>query len=127
MTEIVPTIGRIVLYRLSSWDADNINNRRKDYTDKAAYHSWKKNGTMVHTGNTVSQGQIFPAMVVAVWGNTPTCSVNLKVFLDGSDDYWATSVSVGEKSGSYHWMQYQLGQAAKTEELEKKLGVTADS
>ena len=36
------------------------------------------------------------------WGDTPEAAVNLKLFLDGSDDYWVTSVTVGDKPHSYH-------------------------
>ena len=35
------------------------------------YHRWKKNGAMIHVGNPVEAGQIVPAMIVAVWGDTP--------------------------------------------------------
>ena len=63
-------------------------------------------------------------MVVAVWGNTPESVVNLKVMLDGSDDYWVTSTSIEDERadkdgnpvhtpGRYHWMPYQVGQATK--------------
>jgi hypothetical protein len=45
--------------------------------------------------------------------------VNLKPFLDGSDDYGVMPVTVGDKPHSYHWMPYRVGQAAKAEELEE--------
>jgi hypothetical protein len=43
----------------------------------------------------------------------------VQVLLDGNDAYWATSrnVSDGAVPGSYHWMPYQLEQAAKAEAL----------
>ncbi len=121
MTEIVPTIGRIVWYCIPSYVADEINRSRKHTADNMDYHRWKKNGTQVHVGNSVSQGQVVPAMIVAVWGNTPTSAVNLKLMLDGTDDYWVTSTSVGAPTdqGKYHWMPYQLGQAAKAEAQQK--------
>jgi hypothetical protein len=121
MTEIVPTIGRIVLYRIASYQADEINARRRDAYAKFHMHKWQRNGTVLHQGNEVSAGQIVPAMIVAVWGDTPQSAVNLKVFLDGSDDYWVTSTSVGDQDGKYHWMDYQKGQAAKTEAAEAAL------
>ena len=60
-------------------------------------------------------GQIVPAVIVAVWGDTPESAVDLKCFLDGRDDYWVTSTTVGapDHDGKYHWMPYQVGQAAK--------------
>jgi hypothetical protein len=47
----------------------------------------------------------------------------LIVLLDGTDAYWATSrhVSEGAVPGCYHWMPYQLGQAAKAEALEQQM------
>jgi hypothetical protein len=38
---------------------------------------------------------------------------------DGSDDYWVTPVTVGDKQHSYHWMPDRVGHAAKVEELAK--------
>ncbi|MBP1296635.1 hypothetical protein [Bradyrhizobium elkanii] len=120
---IVPTIGRIVYYVLPQYQVEEINRRRQHARNELDYHRWKKNGTMIHVGNEVKAGQVVPAMIVAVWGATPTSAVNLKLFLDGSDDYWVTSTNVGEpdQEGKYHWMPYQLGQAAKTEAAEKEI------
>lgn len=119
MSKIVPTLGRIVYFTLANWQAEQINKRRDDSSRAVHKHAWEADGTQVHVGNSVKEGQIVPAMVVAVWGNTPECAVNLKVMLDGSDDYWVTSTSVEDEQvphhtpGRYHWMPYQIGQAAK--------------
>jgi hypothetical protein len=121
MAEIIPTIGRIVIYKLSQDDCNKINKRRADGDAWAAFHRQNSNGAMVHVGNYVAEGYEYPALVVKTWGNSPTSAVNLKVELDGSDSYWATSRIVGNKPGDYHWMEYQKGQAAKTEALEAKL------
>jgi hypothetical protein len=45
-------------------------------------------------------------MIVAVWGDTPESAVDLKCFLDGRDDYWVTSTTVGapDHDGKYQWM-----------------------
>ena len=102
-TTPVPTQGRIVLYRLSQYDADQINRRRKDYVERVAWFSAIRPGVQVHAGNIVSVGDVFPAMIVQVWGPDPTSSVNLQVHLDGTDTYWATSRHVGEKDGDYFW------------------------
>lgn len=70
-------------------------------------------------GNSVSAGDIYPAMIVCVHSNKesapPDAFCNLKVMLDGPDTYWATSRKVGspDEDGAYHWMPYQVGQAAK--------------
>lgn len=105
MPEIVPTIGRIVEYTLSDYDAREILKQRGRDT----------------RSNDVEEGQVYPAMIVRVWGDTPSAAVNLKVMLDGEDTYWATSRCVGEGHGNYQWMAYQKGQAAKTEAAEAAL------
>ena len=58
-------------------------------------------------------GEHRPAFIVKVWGPT---SVNLQVFVDGTNDYpdyngsvWATSVpfdSSGEQPRSWHWPEF---------------------
>lgn len=82
---MTPTIGRIVHYRLSDGDAQAITTARGD----------KISGNGVHGGDT------YPAMIVRVFGDAPRSAVNLKVFLDGGDTYWATSRTEGE--GEFHW------------------------
>ena len=104
MTAIVPTIGRIVIYKLSETDVSRIQAKRLGF----AY-------------NDVRVGDEYPAIIVRTWGGTPTSAVNLKVMLDGEDSYWATSRAVGDKPGDYHWMEYQKGQAAKAAALEAQL------
>ena len=121
MVDIIPTKGRIVWYVLSQDDADKINKRRSDASKHMDFHRQNSNGVMVHVGNEARKGAIYPAMVVETWGDKPDSAVNLKVELDGSDTFWATSRHVGEGPGTYHWMPYQKGQAAKTEALEKQL------
>jgi len=88
-----PTIGRIVHYRLSAQDAQEITSRR---------------GVRAHAneflrGNSVKEGDTFPAMIVHVWGEAPESAVQLQVFLDGNDTHWATSVQVGEGPHTYSW------------------------
>jgi hypothetical protein len=117
---IIPTLGRIVYFTLAGYQAEQINKRRADAARCVDYHRWKSNGAQTHVGNQVAAGQIVPAMVVAVWGDTAKAAVNLKLMLDGADDYWVTSTSVederddgGHTEGRYHWMVYQKDQAAK--------------
>jgi hypothetical protein len=121
MADIVPTKGRIVWYVLSADDASKINKRRADAGRNMQAHIANSTGVMVHVGNEAREGAIYPAMVVETWGDKPDSLVNLKVELDGSDNFWATSRKVGEGPGTYHWMPYQKGQAAKTEAAEAKL------
>jgi len=80
MSEQVPTVGRIVHYRLSDPDATLINVPQR-------------------VGNRARMGDTYPALVVRNNGG----SVNLQVFLDGSDSYWATSRTEGEDGGHWSW------------------------
>jgi hypothetical protein len=80
-----PTIGRIVLYRLTDADADLIRQTRLP--------------AGVPMGNPVAAGEQFPAVVVAAYGPY----VNLQVLLDGVDSYWATSRAEGDGPGTWCW------------------------
>lgn len=80
------TIGRIVHYKLSAQDAEYIKALR---TGKSIY------------GNEAREGDVYPAMIVRTFGGLYAEHVNLQVFLDGPDSYWATSRAEGE--GVNHW------------------------
>ena len=85
-----PTPGRIVHYTLSKGDAEYIGSRRSFGLHGGAY------------ANYVAEGQVYPAVVVRVFDEaTTTC--NLKVLLDGYDEYWATSRQEGDRPGSWAW------------------------
>lgn len=124
MPTIVPTVGRIVLYRFTERQAMEVNRRRRHADDKHHMHQWQKNGTQLHTGNEVETGFDYAAVIVRTWGDTADSLVNLKVLLDGNDDAWITSVHASDQpeQGFYRWMDYQKGQAAKTEAAEALLG-----
>ena len=94
---MIPSIGRIVHYRLASWDVDAINRRRSDGENSIR----PDDGAQVHVGNRVSEGDVFPAVIVRCWGDTEGSMVNLQVFLDGNDTYWATSRDEGDAVA--HW------------------------
>lgn len=83
-----PTIGRIVHYPLTVDDADAINKRRDDGKDKGIANF--ETGLQLHYGDRVSPGEVLPAIVTKVWGNS--CIVDLKVFLNGNDDLWVRHV-----------------------------------
>jgi hypothetical protein len=86
MSVETPTIGGIVIYTLSESDEYQINRRRQDATEQEA--GLAKTGYIVHVGNKVQRGQSYPAIVVRAWNDD---GVNLQVFLDGNDVFWATS------------------------------------
>jgi len=102
-----PTIGRIVHYKLSAQDAEEINGRRTDSnsirtrTELSDGHDrvlWPQ-GAQAHIGNHVREGQILPMIITAVW---PTC-VSGQVFLDGNDTFWAMSRNKGTENGNWFW------------------------
>ncbi len=107
MDGLVP--GRIVYYVFSEHAADEVNRRRTNSLSiaerlKAHPPQWPA-GAQAHIGNVVSAGDIYPAMVIRVWSQDSGCS-NLKVLLDGADDFWATSISHADdkRPHSWHWM-----------------------
>jgi hypothetical protein len=102
-----PTIGVTVLYKLGSYDAAAINSRRDDASAfrrsingpiEPGEHG--RTGHVEHTGNTVTGGDVYPALVVRMFGST---SVNLHVLLDGNDTYWATSRMQGDEPCQWSW------------------------
>lgn len=99
----VPSIGRIVHYRLRASDAEAINRRRKDAREKMPLHGFFKTGAQVHVGNDVAAEETYPMMITRVWGSGPDAMVNGQVHLDGNDLFWVTSVKVGEGSGTFSW------------------------
>lgn len=84
-----PTLGRIVNVRLSAHQVEAINERRNLHR---AVGDDECNG--------VKEGQIVPAMVVAVWSHT---CISVQMFLDGPDTQWATSLHLGNENGNWHW------------------------
>ena len=105
---MTPTLGRIVLYRLTGGDALAVNRRREDfrrYTQEAGANT----GHVGHSGNHVKEGDEFPAMVVRAWSTDQ--SINLQVHLDGNDTLWATSREEGDGPGCWHWPPRQPEQA----------------
>jgi hypothetical protein len=104
------TICRTVGYVVSTDDAEKINRRRTTGESIAermggANPTWPS-GAQAHIGNTVRENHVYPAIVVKVM-NDALEIVNLQVLLDGSDTYWATSVSPDQtkspKPGTWHW------------------------
>ena len=91
---MTPSIGRIVHYVLTEQDAAEIMRRRTtgpDIASRIADDKWPI-GAQAHIGNAVSAGDVFPMVIVRVWPSD-TGSVNGRVLLDGSDEFWATSRS----------------------------------
>jgi hypothetical protein len=83
---VIPSVGRIVLYRLTADDATQINRRRPTGVKAGA-------GKIVHVGNPVAEGEAFPLIITRVWGAVDGS--------DGNDSLWVTSVMEGD--GLRHW------------------------
>ena len=105
MSDVIPTAGRIVNYILTADDAIKINRRRtsaQSIFERISAGSWPV-GAQAHIGNSVTEGDVYPMLIVRVWGDEPTSGVNGQVFLDGNDAYWATSVHEGVSPGQFSW------------------------
>lgn len=93
-----PEAGDVVLYRLTAGDVAHINPWRADFHRNGSAES--RLGFVGHIGNHVQAGDVLPAVVVAVHAeSTVTC--NLRVLLDGSDTWWATSRAEGDDPGQW--------------------------
>jgi hypothetical protein len=93
-----PKLGDTVLYKLSTYDVDLINRIR----DTKGAHGYQ--------ANDVHAGQTYPATIVRLFSSADSevgtvednqGTVNLQVNLDGDDNYWATSRTIGEADGTY--------------------------
>lgn len=83
MTDLTPVaVGRIVHYKMNQQDCDAANRNADPYRH-----------------NQARAGDVYPAVVVRCWAP----SVNLRVFLDSFDDYWATSRVEGDGHGQWSW------------------------
>lgn len=116
MGEQIPSIGRIVHYRLNAQDAEQIMRRRtcaKSIAERMKVQvsqvetetpilGWPT-GAQAHIGNPVAEGDVFPMLIVRVWGPLAESVVNGQVFLDGNDVFWTTSVGVGTLPGTFSW------------------------
>ncbi len=90
-----PSIGRIVLYVVSEYDAVYINERRSEHAFPQGF-------------NLPQPGDILPLIICRVW--PPELydgkeTINGQVLLDGSGVLWKTSVHGDEAKalGTWHW------------------------
>lgn len=75
-----PSIGRIVHYRVSAHDVSSP-------------------APSFHAGNSLFEGDVYPAMIVRVFGKY----VNLQVFIDANCSLWVTSRVEGDENGQWFW------------------------
>ena len=113
----VPSIGRIVHYRLSAQDVEAVTRRRTTgasiaermsrcvLTGDPPVYAWPE-GAQAHVGNPVSEGDVVPLTITAVWPNEfgeGEYGVNGQALLDGNDSLWVTSAKQGEEPGQWSW------------------------
>ncbi len=108
-----PTVGRIVLYRLTVDQAKAMNERREHAQLNREKMRAEKPGFQAHIGNYCAGGvgedvrtaDVVPLLIVKVWpneyGDKP--GVNGQAFLDGNDTLWVTSAKEGEGAGEWFW------------------------
>lgn len=97
-----PTVGRVVHYRLSEQDVIEISRRRTNsvrIAEQIKEGKWSI-GAQAHIGNDVEVGQIYPMIIVKVWSDV---CVNGQVILDGTDQLWKISPSLGDQMGQWSW------------------------
>lgn len=84
---MIPSVGRIVHYKLGDYEVDN-----------------EINGRMSNL-NRHEAGQVVPMLIVRVWEEEPTekSAVNGRVFLDGQHSLWVTSRVQGD--GLSQWSE----------------------
>jgi hypothetical protein len=85
MSHVQPDTAPLVRYVLTKGDAEVIEHQRR---------------TRGVVGNPVSEGDDYPALIVRRWSPG---TANIRVLLDGPDDYWATSRTATKSPEAGHW------------------------
>ena len=91
----IPTVGRIVHYKLRGTDAAYVADRRAPGIAEVPFK-----------GNPVGEGSVVPMIVTAVWPDEfgpGAPGVNGQAFLDGNDQLWVTSAAEGTAPGQWSW------------------------
>jgi len=103
--KVIPTIGRIVHFKLAEYDVRQIERRRA--AARGSTLTAEKTGAQVHVGNPTKAGDVFPMLITRVWASpeevTENTAVQGQVFLDGNDVLWVTSAQQG--NGEHQWCQ----------------------
>ena len=118
----VPSIGRIVHYRLSKEDAEKVNRRRHDAIRNMANIVANKTGYIAHFGDRCTEGQIVSMTITALRYEATVPArdlrrpnvievpdealvefVNGQCTLDGNDSLWVEHVEEGDGPGQWCW------------------------
>lgn len=95
MAQQVPSIGRIVHYRLSEQDVVQVMRRRTTpdaIRERIAEGRWPV-GAQAHVGQPVEVGDVVPVLIVKTWSGD---TISGRAFLDGSDELALHGVLSGE-------------------------------
>ncbi len=98
---MIPSVGRIVHYKLREDNVVAIKRRRADA--RAFSIAQDKTGAIVHVGNPTTAGDVFPMIITRLWTDHPDedSVVQGQVLLDGNDNLWVTSVKQGTEPGQW--------------------------
>lgn len=94
---MIPSPGRIVEYTLNALDAQAIYERR----EHSRWSNASRESVGIAYGNLASVGDIYPMVIVRVWGDSEAAAVNGQVLLDGIDIHWVTSRVQGDAEGQW--------------------------
>lgn len=101
--------GSVVAYTMRAFDADEVNRRRDQFQEHQATASHGIHphghdgltaapGYVAHIGLTAREGDVLPALVLAVH---PSGNAELHVFQRGTDCQWLRNVPTGEGPGTW--------------------------
>lgn len=84
---MIPTVGRVVHYRVSAEEAAQITERHRSAG-----------------GNYAQEGDVYPLLITRVWGDQEYSSFNGTLFLDGPNStLWITSTHIGDGPRHCFW------------------------
>jgi hypothetical protein len=105
-----PTQGRIVRYKLTQMDADQINRRRisREEIQKRIFISQWPLGAQAHVGEEVLAGEELPMIITKVVEQSSDMgpvspAVSGQVFLNGNDTLFVAGRYEGEGRGNWSW------------------------
>jgi hypothetical protein len=104
------TKGRIVSYKLTQMDADQINRRRidKEEIQKQMFLGYWTEGVQAHVGEVAMAGEELPMIITKVVEQSSDMgplspAISGQVFLNGNDTLFVTGRYEGEGNGNWSW------------------------